>query len=599
MKKVFYSDHQCTLAMRRLSIIGLKNGKQPIYNETKASLVFFNGEIYNYGELKKDLEKKGHVFITTSDTEVLIHLYEEYNENMLSYLNGMFAFCIYDIEKQKYLFARDRFGEKPFFYNYANGKFSFSSELKSLIQDHSIKRILNKEALNYYLRLGIIPEGLTMFDGIMSLSPGHFITLNFEGVVEKKYYNLLKEQPNKINSLSEAKEIIKPKIQEAVKRQMVSEVPIGAFLSGGIDSSTIVAFMQQQSSKPVKTFTVKFEEASFDESSIARDVASKLGTDHHEITIPNSDFKEDIFWKIIDHVGQPFSDTSAIPTFEICKEIKQHITVALSGDGGDELFAGYDVFKWYQQICLLRKAPKFSRKIVSQVISGMQKGKLDISILRQMNKALDFSYLSQEKIPVHIHQMFNTLDIGQMTGRDDLDFSKLYNYYPEVRNYSDLRKMMSYRLLFDLPSDMLIKVDSMAMANSLEVRVPFLDVDLFESSKRLSNKLLINGKDTKYLIREIMKNDLPESVFNHPKQGFAIPLHKYMNKNFIDLARSLFEDNSEINRFLNKEILDMVLKNGLEQTKDNSNLSVYRATQRLWSLMQLFGWMKRFNVSVD
>ncbi|RME94866.1 MAG: asparagine synthase (glutamine-hydrolyzing), partial [Bacteroidetes bacterium] len=330
-----YHDECVSLAMRRLSIIDLAGGTQPLYNETRNVLAFLNGEIYNYRELREELLAAGHQFRTQSDTEVLVHLYEEYGSAFVQRLRGMFAFCVYDRQRNYCLLARDPFGEKPLFYHHAEGELSFASELQALLANDRIPRRLNQEALPYYLRTSLVPSPLTFFADVDSLPPGQLLHVSSEGVRLEPYFRITYQPDPGIKSLADAKALIEPQLRQAVERQLVSDVPLGAFLSGGIDSSTIVALAQQLSGEKLKTFTVRFEEQDFDESPIARRVAKYVGTDHYELTVPNQTFTPDIFWMIIERVGQPFRDSSAIPSFFVSQEIRKHVKVALSGDGGD------------------------------------------------------------------------------------------------------------------------------------------------------------------------------------------------------------------------------------------------------------------------
>ena len=290
-----FHDEICSLAMRRLSIIDLSQGQQPQFNENGTICVFQNGEIYNYRELKKDLLQKGFRFKTNSDTEVLAHLYEAYGEAMFQLLKGMFALCIYDQTKKIFLFARDRFGEKPFYYHCENNVFSFSSEVKSLLQHDVIDRKLDTNALFYYLRTSLVPEPLTLLENVKTLLPGHYIKLSENSIDVKKYFHLTYKVKEKFKSDEDAIAFIEPHLIQAVKRQTVSDVPIGAFLSGGIDSSTVVALLQKNADRPIKTFNVRFEDQAYDESPIAKKVAAFCGTDHHEIVVPNYDFESSVF----------------------------------------------------------------------------------------------------------------------------------------------------------------------------------------------------------------------------------------------------------------------------------------------------------------
>lgn len=597
-----YQDDICALAMRRLSIIDLSSGQQPIFNEAGDIGVFFNGEIYNYPALKADLLQKGHQFSTRSDTEVLVHLYEDLGEKMLPLLKGMFSFCLFDKKKKTFLLARDRFGEKPLFYHIQDGKFSFSSEIKSLLSDKSIPRKLNMEALPYYFRTSLLPEPMTMFEGILSLPPGHFIQISPKGVHIQKYFELDYQVDNKIKTEEDAIDLIQPVLEQAVQRQTISDVPIGAFLSGGIDSSTIVALLQKNTSKPIQTFTARFENQAYDESAIARKVAEHCGTEHHELVVPNYDFTEDIFWMIIDHVGQPFRDSSAIPSYLITQKIRKHVKVALSGDGGDELFGGYSVFQWYQKIAAFQTIPYPIRQMgqyglkVAQQIPGLKK----ISKIRQIQRGVSTSLEALDDIPIALNAFFSKEDIQQLIQQNvNLDFLLLKKYPPTVRNSSALRKIMFYRTRYTLPANMLVKIDRMSMANSLEVRAPFLDPDLFDVAAKLPDSFLIKNGSGKHIIRKIMEKALPSEVFDHPKMGFSIPLYQYQNTAFRNLAHRLLFTENPFPDLFDTAYLQQIYKNGLEMKKDTAQISVFQASHQLWMMMQLFGWAQRFQVSLS
>ncbi|NND34354.1 MAG: asparagine synthase (glutamine-hydrolyzing) [Saprospiraceae bacterium] len=600
----FYADINCVLGMRRLAIIDLHQGQQPLYNEQRTILAFFNGEIYNYRELKASLEDLGHLFTTNSDTEVLVHLYEEYGVKMLAHLKGMFAFCIYDKSENTYLFARDRFGEKPLFYHVSNEVFSFSSELGSLIENREIPRQLDEEALNYYLKTSLVPEPLTMFKNIKQLPSGHYMLWKNGQVDVRQYYYLSYQVDDRIKTDSDAIDYIKPLLAQAVSRQMVSDVPIGAFLSGGLDSSSLVAIMQRHREKPLKTFTVKFADEKYDESHLAAKVAAHCGTDHQQIEIPNYDFEESMFWQIISHVGQPFRDTSAIPTFFISREIAKHVKVAISGDGGDELFGGYSIFDWYLKIEHLQKWPRAIRRLTKNGIKQLQNLSYfhNSSKIRQAGRAIDTSLLTAADIPISLNEMFTPQDIGNSGLRTaethgESKYALLKHRPDEFGSWSPLRRIMYYRLRYTLAGNMLVKVDRMSMANSLEVRAPFLDPDLFEATAKLPDRFLIRSGVKKYLLREIMKPTLPDAVFQQSKHGFNIPLHSYQNQNYKRLAQNLLFDENPLPHLFPGSFLENVYNRGIKAKKDNSEISVYRASHQLWMMMQLFGWAKKYEVS--
>ncbi|MGK0390538.1 MAG: asparagine synthase (glutamine-hydrolyzing) [Maribacter sp.] len=594
-----FSSNHGSLAMRRLSIIDTAGGTQPIFNETQDICIFFNGEIYNYKELKAPLIEKGHQFKTESDTETLVHLYEEYGLDMLPMLKGMFTFCIYDQQKDIYLLARDRFGEKPLYYHHDEKIFSFSSEVKSLLENPSIERKLNHTALPYYLRTSLVPEPITLLDGVQSLLPGHYMILDENKIEEKAFFTINYTANPSIKTEAEAIEFIQPKLMQAVQHQTVSDVPIGAFLSGGIDSSTVVALLQQQSSKKIKTFNVRFENQVYDESPIAKKVAEYYDTDHHEVVVPNLDFDESIFWTIIDHVGLPFRDSSAIPSYFISKEISQYVKVALSGDGGDELFGGYDLFEWYRKIIQFKKIPSTIRSFANMGLGMAQHFPLikNASLPRKIRRGIRTSLLDTNEIPIALNEMFESQQVEQLLNTT-FDCPLLKEYPKNISEWSALRNIMYYRLKHTLTANMLIKVDRMSMANSLEVRAPFLDSDLFDASLQLPDHLLINNGQKKYIIRKIMEKKLPPEVFNHPKQGFNIPLHQYQNEAYQKLAQDLLFENNPWKGFFAETQLQSIYDNGISKQKNSASQSVFQSSHQLWMMMQLLGWAKRFKVKI-
>ena len=607
--KGLYLGDNCTLAMRRLSIIDIKGGTQPVFNEAGNICCIFNGEIYNFQKLKQKLEKKGRKLRTSSDTEVLLRMYEEHGKDMLLMLKGMFAFCIYDKRKNIYLLARDRFGEKPLYYHWNNKTFSFSSEIKSLLKHSNIARKLNIQALPYYFRTSLVPEPMTLFENINTLPAGHYIEISEDKFETQAYFHPSYKVETAIKTEEDAIDFIRPYLTNAVKRQMVSDVPIGAFLSGGIDSGTIVALLQKNSPEKVKTFNVRFEGQGYDESPIARKVAKYYETDHHEIHIPDVDFDEDIFWEIIDHVGLPFRDTSAIPSFLISKEISKYVKVALSGDGGDELFGGYDLFQWYQKIIRFKKLPQPIRTTINDSLSLMQGLPVfqGLSALRKIKRGIATSLYPDKDIAIALNEMFSSRQVNtllQNTAKlypqiNFNDYAELKNYPSNAEDWSSLRKIMYYRLRHTLPANMLIKIDRMSMANSLEVRAPFLDADLFDASLQLPDSLLVKKGKGKYILRKIMEKELPTEVFNHPKTGFNMPLHRYQNDTYKKLARQLLFDENPWPNFIPKQQLETIYKRGISTQKNTANGSVFRASHQLWMMMQLFAWAKKFNVQIE
>ncbi len=590
----YYFDDCVSLGMRRLSIIDLHGGWQPLYNEDKSVVVLMNGEIYNYRELRQGLLDRGHQFRTDSDTEVVAHLYEEEGIDTPKKLKGMFALVIYDTKNKSVLFTRDRFGEKPFYYTEEGGAFSYASEPAALMENDSIPRKLNHQATAHYLNTYMIPDPISILDKVYSLQPGHTLLLDANGIKTQAYFTPEYNVDDSIKSMDDAVAYIKPKLEAAVLRQSVSDVPLGAFLSGGIDSSTVVALLQGQMSDKLKTFTVRFEESGYDESPIAREVASLIGTDHSEITVPNQDFSEEIFWTIIDHAGMPFADSSAIPTYFISKEIRKQVTVALSGDGGDELFGGYPAHQWWDKLDTLRNTPSWLVRGGLSMVSGLRKlGVFPANTMRQAHRFLRVAVDDRIHAGRNFHELFNSSEVDRQIAGGD------YSHMSSPDEGSSFHQAMKYRLQYCLPLDMLIKVDRMSMASSLEVRAPFLDPDLFEASTHLDRKFLISeGGLGKYVVRELMKDILPDSVFNHPKTGFSIPLHRYFNSTFESLADTYVMKDERMLELFEPSFLKEYVERGLSQKSDTAYATVYKSSHQLWALLMLGGWLNRFDVDL-
>jgi asparagine synthase (glutamine-hydrolysing) len=534
----FFQDDRCAFGHRRLSIIDTADrANQPMFAPDRSAVIVYNGEIYNYRELRDDLVRRGEKFTTASDTEVLLRLILRDGTEALNKLSGMFAFAVWRPAERELLLARDRFGEKPMHYAETRSRFVFASEIPVLLRLAEVPSRMDYEALGYYLETGFVPAPLTMFAGIRSLPPAHWLRWR-DGVVTTGRYFEPKVNPDP--SLADpraASEAVYGALSRAVRRQMVSDVPLGAFLSGGIDSSSVVALLQQHASAPVKTFNVRFEQAEYDESAVARRVAAHLGTDHHELTVTDASFAEDDLWRIIDHVGVPFHDSSAIPTFVVSRYARQHVTVALSGDGGDEMFAGYPVFQWGQTVDRLARAPS-SVLSVGAALAGAVGGMPLLEnwgLLRQARKAMDLATIEDRDLRFRaIHRLFSPGEVAELlapglAGATTQRASERLAQLPSAAEaWSPLRRMMHMRLQQELPNDMLIKVDRMSMAASLEVRAPFLDPEVADVSGRLPDELLIQGGVGKYVLRQAMRRHLPDEVFAHPKRGFSIPLHRFV-----------------------------------------------------------------------
>ncbi len=602
-----YGDDFCSLAMRRLAIIDVNGGDQPIFSEDGQLVIVFNGEIYNFQELAAGLSRRGHHFRTASDTETILHLYEEQGEATPQYLKGMFAFCIYNKRSRVLFLARDRFGEKPLYYYYHPDRgFVFSSEIRSLLACPFVPRCLNHEALGYYLRVGLVPEPLTLFQDIQVLPAGHWLRLQAGQLVVEPYYKIDYRVDRALLNRNEAKTALRDTLTRAVVRQSISEVPLGAFLSGGIDSSSVVAMLRAGLNQTVKSLTVRFEAADYDESPVARETAAFLETDHHEFGVPNLAFEPDDLWRIVEHVGLPFSDSSAIPTYILCKNARQAVTVALSGDGGDELFAGYPFFQWGLSIQKLGKLPPVSRRSAAVLAGWLTQSRPVAGLpgLRRVRRALEVSLEPATALPVALDSLFAPSELGGLV-RDPLaleaatgDLARLTTLPPEAEGWSPLRRLMYYRLKHVLPARMLTKMDRMSMACSLEVRAPMLDVDLAELSLRLPDEHLIQNGTGKFILREAVRSSLPPTLFEQPKSGFGIPLHRFQNQDYKRLAQDLLLTGNGITSLFNRQALADTVQTGLARRRDQADTSVYRASHQVWALMQLAAWAQRFQVAV-
>ncbi|MEZ4656454.1 MAG: asparagine synthase (glutamine-hydrolyzing) [Caldilineaceae bacterium] len=602
-----FCDKTCGLAMRRLSIIDLAGGHQPICNEDGRLVIVFNGEIYNFPELRAMLIERGHRFQTQSDTEVIVHLYEDERENAPLHLKGMFAFCIYDRRAQSLFIARDRFGEKPLYYHVdpQNGLI-FSSEIRSLLQHPTAPRRLDYEALGYYMRVGFVPTPLTLFRDIRILPPGHWLQWRQGKLLIQPYFTIDYCPDPQLEREEDAVAAVEETLRQAVKRQAISDVPLGAFLSGGIDSSSVATMLQANSTRQVKTFTMRFEDEQFDEGLIAREVAQHLGTEHHEFVIPNVGFEPEDFWRIVDHVGAPFNDTSAIPTYILSKHIRDEVTVALSGDGGDEMFAGYPVFQWGVSIRRAQQLPRPLLKSSSWLVNWLsqQPAGANMAALRRIRRGLAGAAAPAHLLPIEIHALFEPAELHallrcDMTSEVATGELPLFTDLPtQAKNWSHLRQLMYYRQRHTLNDKMLTKVDRMSMAASIEVRSPMLDADLAELSMRLPDKHLIKNGVGKHVLRQALAGKAPDIVFNHPKTGFGVPMHRFQNAAYKEMACELLTKQAGILQLFQPQAVQEIIRAGTEQQHERADRSMERANYQLWSMMQLAAWAERFEVSL-
>ncbi len=589
---------------QRLSIIDLSNaGRQPMSNEDATIWITFNGEIYNYRTLSKELKNKGHQFKSETDTEVLLHLYEEEGTQAVERVNGMFAFAIWDENLNCLWVGRDRIGIKPLVYYWDGEHFSFASEIKALLRDPDISKKLDFEALQLYLAFNYVPAPFTIFKGIKKLEPGQHLLLQNGNIEIKTYW----ETPNSIDQdiavlpLKEQVEVFRKPLYEglndAVRSRMMADVPLGAFLSGGIDSSIIVALMALNSKRPVKTFSIGFKDDHFyDETHYAREVAQRYHTDHHEFKISYKDML-DVLKDVIAAFDEPFADSSAIPTYIVSRETKKYVSVALSGDGGDELFAGYRSYLsecWYaryMQIPILfrdgiienfvNKLPDSRDGIILEYIRRLKK------FIRATKGSFPERLLALKEIfPDEVRKNLILGHISNSNGSKDPALTwirKLLNCY----SGDPINSMLYTDFKDSLPGDMLTKVDWMSMKNSLEVRVPLLDHRIVELAFRMNGNLkLANGK-TKYILKKTFKDILPASLYNRPKAGFEVPISRWLRTDLKFLLDQYLAKEKLIEQgIFDFEIVDDLIQKHRSKKTDTSWM--------LWNLIVFQNWYQNY-----
>ena len=533
-----YIHQNVGLGFRRLSIIDLSTGHQPLSNQNESIYIVFNGEIYNYLEQRQKLIQKGYIFKTTTDTEVILHLYEEYGVDCLQYLRGMFAFAIWDGNRQQIFCARDRFGIKPFYYYTDNEKFVFGSEIKAILKSEDIDKTISIDALDSYFAFGYITSDLSIYKNIKKLQPAHYLLLSFKDkpTIQIKRYWEIHFQPDYSKSENRWQEEIEECFSETVKLHMISDVPLGAFLSGGIDSSSVVAMMARNSERPVKTFSIGFKEQKFNELKYAREVANKYGCEHHEqIVEPES---IGLLSKLVGAYDEPYADSSAIPTYYVSQLARKHVTVALSGDGGDELFAGYNSYTRFNRLhskVFNFKSPFLNKLVwgnIHKMVPNNFRGK-GLSYLLAQDKKYQFAYMSWPK------EERQKLMLPHLSDINYANASEIYkiNILKGSMINDNVTNMQYLDLQTYMVDDILTKVDRASMMNSLEVRVPLLDHKFAELTFKIPRNLKLRGSEQKYILKKTMAPMLPESILNHPKQGFGVPLSIWFKddlKEYID-----------------------------------------------------------------
>lgn len=588
----FYVDSAVAFGHRRLSIIDLEGGHQPIHNENKTIWLVCNGEIYNYRELAETLKSGGHQFYTKSDSEVILHLYEEYGEECVKQLNGIFAFALYDQNQKRVLLARDHLGVKPLFYCHQSEKFIFASEIKAICQNPSFNRQLNHTALYHFLSLNYTPNPLTLFKNVYALEPGHTLLLCNGKATIRKYWDLDFEIPP-FGDQSELQQQTRNYLDQSVKMQLMSDVPVGAFLSGGLDSSLLVHYIKRHVNQPLKTFNVRFKETSYDESAHAQRVARHYGTEHHEIYCTSQDYLNylpDIIWNTDNLVA----DISMLPLFMVSKLASQHVKVVLSGDGADEMFAGYPTYmadkylKYYQRLPSLIK-----NRLIPCLVECLPINEEKMSFEFKARRFIKGAQLSPQESHYSWRNIFYESDKRLLLNKEILNyysknsFWAYERFYQSTRDLDDLSRNLYADLKVWLSDSVLAKVDFMSMAHSLEVRVPFLNPRFVEFSARIPPSLKLHGFTSKYILRQAMKGNIPQKILKRPKVGFNIPIGTWLRRELKELMMDILcEVSIKQMGFFSWEYVEKIIDNHLRNKQDNGF--------KLLSLIHFCLWYNKF-----
>ena len=588
----FYFNGPVGLGMRRLAIIDLKGGQQPIHNQDKTAWIVFNGEICNYLELREKLEKLGHVFYTNSDTEAIVHAYDQYGPDCVQHLRGMFVFAIWDERTQELFLARDRVGKKPLLYCLTDGNLIFGSEFSALLLHPEVSREIQPEALDQYLSFMCVPAPLTAYRAIRKLEPGHTLRWSKGEIKTERYW-----QPDFSHKLAideqEAGERAIAVLREAVRVRLMSEVPLGAFLSGGIDSSAVVALMSEESSAPVKTFSIGFEEQDFSELHHARRVAEHVGAEHHEFIV-RPDALE-VLPILVEHYGEPYADSSAVPTYYVARETRKHVTVALNGDGGDESFAGYERHVAMGLAERYRKLPEFLRdSVIGVTAERLPATEIGRSRVRDVKRFLKAASLPKVERYLRWITVFNneakqelySAAFKQQTNAADAA-NLLEPWFARANGAGIVDASLLADLMTYLPNDLLVKVDIATMAVSLEARSPFLDHQVIEFAASLPENLKLRRLTTKYLLKRVLRKLLPSENLDRRKMGFGVPIgHWFRGAMQPFLREVLLSDRASGRGLFNQQKVRQLIELHTRGERDYSH--------QLWTLLMLELWFNRF-----
>ena len=587
-----YCDADVSLGHRRLSIIDLsEQGRQPMTNEDRSIQLVFNGEIYNFQEIKTELEKRGHIFRSHTDTEVIIHAYEEYGFEAVHKFRGMFGFALWDRNKKRLWLVRDRIGIKPLYYYWKDGKFLFGSEIKAILQDPLVPRELNHQALYAYLGFEFVPAPDTMFRNIHKIPAGHYLVLENGQVQVKEYWDLKYPIEDKPQSMGEMIERMRALIDESVKLRLISDVPLGAFLSGGLDSSTLVAMMRRHIPGRLRTFTIGYRDKTFSELDYAKLVADTFATDHQVLMI--EDMNEAAIEQSLWHLDEPMTDLSSIPLMFICRQAKQHVTVCLSGEGGDEVFAGYDRFKASKINHFYQMIPANMRKsLLEDFVDRMADRPQKKGPVNMLKRFIEGSRLPSDGGQLR-WQYFSNAQLDNALYNDSFKKQVAMDPFARVRDYNakcTARDRVNRELYLDtrfmMADSVLMKVDKMSMASALEIRVPLIDHKLVEYMATIPGNLKLRGLQTKYIFRKALEGILPEKIIYRGKQGYSLPVKNLLRGQLKEYMIGLINESAVVRENFNLPFIRQLIDQHLAMTHNHNHV--------LWGLMNTAIWHKKF-----
>ncbi|MCF8057413.1 MAG: asparagine synthase (glutamine-hydrolyzing) [Desulfocapsa sp.] len=587
-----YCDDHVSLGHRRLSIIDLsEHGRQPMFNEDKTVCLVFNGEIYNFQELREELESLGHSFTSNSDSEVIIHGYEEYGIEVLQKLRGMFAFAIYDQTENRLFLARDRIGIKPLYYYFKDGKLVFASEIKAILEDNSIERKVNHQALYDYIGFEFVPAPATMFQDIYKIPAGHYLLCNEREIQIKQYWDLSFQSEQPQLAYDDAVEKQRELLDYAVKSHLISDVPLGVFLSGGLDSSAIVAMMRRHISGPLKTFTIGYHDKSFSELDYAAQVAQYFDTEHQVLML--DDIRPEYVEKTLWHLDEPMTDLSTVPLYLLCKQAREHVTVCLSGEGADESFAGYDRFKASRLNMFFSLLPSLLReKVVGKIIAALPDQPQKKGVINILKRFVEGANLPPDG--EHLRwQYFSSQTQNGLLFNDHFKSKTLFDPFRTVREYVErcdagdrINREIYLDMRYMMTDSVLMKVDKMSMASSLEIRVPLLDHVFVEFLASLPGNWKLKGFETKHVFRSALKGLLPDNIVNRGKQGYSLPVKHLLRGDLKPYMVSLLNESPLIRENMDVTFINRLIKEHCDMVHNHNHV--------LWALINISIWHNKF-----